>query len=97
MTSAEVRSLKAQSQKLKAAFKVGRAGLSPEFLRSVEEGLRRRELVKVKFEELKDQKKELAPVLAEKTSSELIWLIGNVAVLYRKKAEAQPEAGNALD
>lgn len=92
MTGSELRALKAEAQRLKASIKVGRNGLSPEFVRSVDEALRHRELIKVKFEELKDQKKELAAQLAEKTSSQLIWVIGNVAVLFRKKAEEREES-----
>jgi RNA-binding protein YhbY len=44
----------------------------------------------VKFDDFKDQKKELAPLLAEKTSSHLIHLVGNVAVLYRPKPPTEP-------
>jgi RNA-binding protein len=72
---------------MKATFKVGKAGLSPQFLQSVDEGLKHHELIKVKFDEFKDQKKELAPVLAEKTSSHLIMQVGNVVVLYRRKPD----------
>ena len=81
----EIRKLKATAQRLKATFKIGKSGLSPQFLQSIDEGLRHQELLKVKFDDFKDQKKELAPLLAEKTSSHLIHLVGNVAVLYRPK------------
>jgi RNA-binding protein len=53
-------------------------------LQSVRETLAHRELIKVKFDEFKDQRKTLAPELAEKTESRLVTLIGNVAVLYRQ-------------
>lgn len=88
LSNPEIRKLKAASQRLKATFKVGKAGLSPQFLKSLDEGLQHNELLKVKFEEFKDDKKTLAPQLAEKTSSHLLLLVGNVAVLYRKNAEA---------
>ena len=84
----EIRRLKAAAQRMKATFKVGKAGLSPQFLQSVDDGLKHHELIKVKFDEFKEQKKELAPVLAEKTSSHLVMQVGNVAVLYRQKTEA---------
>jgi RNA-binding protein len=90
----EIRKLKAAAQRMKATFKVGKAGLSPQFLQSIDEGLKHQELIKVKFDEFKEQKKELAPVLAERTSSHLIMQVGNVAVLYRKKPE--PAAADAL-
>ena len=85
LTNAELRRLKADAQRLKATFKIGRHGLSPEFLRSLDAAFLHHELIKVKFDEFKEEKKSLAPQLAEKTSSHLVWLIGNVAVLYRRK------------
>ena len=45
------------------------------------------ELVKVKFIDFKEQKKEMAPQLAERTGSHLIMRVGNVAVFYRKRSE----------
>ena len=70
-------------------LKVGKAGLSEPFLQSVRETLAHRELIKVKFDEFKDQKKTLAPQLAEKTESRLVTLIGNVAVLYRQNPDPE--------
>lgn len=85
----EIRKLKAAAQRMKATFKIGKAGLSPQFLQSVDEGLKHHELLKIKFDEFKEEKKQLAPVLAEKTSSHLIMQVGNVVVLYRNKAGTQ--------
>ena len=83
LTNPEIRKLKAQAQRLEATFKIGKAGLSDGFVKSVDEALAHHELVKVKFVEFKEEKKILAPVLAEKTSSQLIMQVGNVAVFYR--------------
>ncbi|EEF60904.1 protein of unknown function UPF0044 [Pedosphaera parvula Ellin514] len=69
-------------------LKVGKAGLSEAFLKSVDEALAHHELVKIKFADFKEEKKTLSPQLAEKTSSHLVMRVGNVVVLYRKKAEA---------
>ena len=91
--NAQLRELKAQAQRLKATLKVGKEGLSPQFLAALDEVLRCHQLVKVKFDEFKDQKKELAPQLAEKTGSHLITRVGNVVVLYRPKpmGEKRPQ------
>src|ERR1700740_675474 len=94
LTNAEIRQFKARAQHLEPIFKVGKAGLSEGFVKSVAAGLDLHELVKVKFVEFKEEKKTLAPELAEKTSSHLVMRVGNVAVLYRaKKKEAEPETG----
>jgi RNA-binding protein len=85
LTNPEIRKLKAQAQLLEPMFKVGKAGLSEAFVKSVIDGLAHRELVKVKFVEFKEEKHTLAPELAGKTCSHLIMRVGNVAVLYRAK------------
>ena len=84
LTTTQVAKLKGLAQRLDATLKIGKAGLSDAFLQTVRETLAHRELIKVKFDEFKDQKKTLAPQLAEKTESRLVTLIGNVAVLYRQ-------------
>ncbi len=83
MTNAEIRRLKAKAQLLEPMFKVGKAGLSESFLKSVGEALALHELVKVKFVEFKEDKKTLAPQLAENTGSQIIMRVGNVVVLHR--------------
>ena len=92
LSNAETRALKARAQRLKAMLKIGKDGLSPQFLAAVDETLKYHDLVKVKFDEFKEQKKELAPQLAEKTGSHLVTRVGNVAVLYRPRPEAVSEA-----
>jgi len=89
LSNAEIRGLKARAQRMKATVKVGKEGLSPAFLAALNDALAHAELVKVKFEHGKEEKKELAPQLAEKTESHLVTLLGNVAVLYRPKPKEE--------
>ena len=91
LSNAELRKHKAAAQRLKAMLKMGRQGLSPPFLQSVDEALKHHPLIKVKFDEFKDQRKTLAPQLAEKTGSHLVILVGNVVVLFRPKPEPPAE------
>jgi len=79
----QIRRLKAAAQHLEPILKIGKAGLSEAFIRSVNEALSQHELVKIKFVEFKELKKELAPQLAERTASHLIMRVGNVMVLHR--------------
>lgn len=92
LTNAEIRALKARAQRMDATFKVGREGLSAAFIAAVAEALQHRELLKVRFDEFKERKKELAPQLAERTGSRLIMRVGNVAVLYRPAPAAAASA-----
>ncbi len=89
LTNPEIRQLKARAQRLKSTVKVGKEGLSPAFIAALNEVLNHNELIKVKFEEFKEQKKELAPELASKTASHLVTRVGNVVVLYRPKPRVE--------
>jgi RNA-binding protein len=83
LANSEIRRLKGAAQLLEPILKIGKAGLSDGFVQSVNDALSQHELVKIKFVEFKDQKKELAPQLAERTASHLIMRVGNVMVLHR--------------
>ena len=93
LPNAQICALKAQAQRLKATLKIGKEGLSPQFLAALDDALNHHELVKVKFEDFKEQKRELAPQLAEKSSSHLVTRVGNVVVLYRSRPEEEKEQG----
>jgi len=97
LSNPEIRRLKAAAQHLNATFKIGKAGLSAEFICSLDEALEHNELIKVKFDEFKEQRKELAPLLAEKTSSHLIMQVGHVAVLFRRKRETQAQSPSPVN
>ena len=85
LSNSQIRDLKAQAQRLNASVKVGKQGLTPDFFTALDHALQHRELVKVKFDEFKEQKKELALQLAHKSGSHLVMRVGNVVVLYRPK------------
>ena len=85
LTNAQKRELKSRAQRLEPALKLGHAGASDAFLKSLDEALTAHELVKIRFTDFKEEKKTLAPQLAEKTGSELVMRVGNVVVLYRKR------------
>ena len=87
LTNAAKRDLKARAQRLDPAIRVGHAGVTDSFLQGLDEALNTHALVKVKFSDHKEEKKTLAPQIAEKTGSELIMRVGNVAVYYREKPE----------
>jgi RNA-binding protein len=87
------RTLKAQAQRLEAGLRMGKAGLSEEFITSVDRELSLHELVKVRFTDSQDQRHELADEIAKRTTSHVIQVVGHVAVVYRAKPTAdQKEA-----
>ena len=88
LSNPDKRALKSRAQHLEPMVKVGHAGVSDGFLRSLDAALLQHELVKIKFTDFKEQKHELAPQIAEKTGSEIVAQVGNVAVFYRAKPKA---------
>jgi RNA-binding protein len=85
LTKQEIRELKSRAQRLDAILKLGKAGLSDAFLKSLDQALTDHELVKVRLSDLKEQRKEIAPQLAAKSGSHLITLLGHVVVLFRRR------------
>lgn len=85
LNNARKRELKARAQHLEPQIKLGHNGVSEGFLKAFNEALAQHELVKLKFTDHKEEKKTLAPQIAEQTGSELIMRVGNVAVYYREK------------
>ena len=66
-------------------FQAGKNSLTPEFVKAVSEALEARELIKVSvLKNCADGPKELAAVLAERTRSQVVQVIGKKIVLYRE-------------
>lgn len=68
---------------------IGSAGLTDGVIGMTDTTLAAHELIKVKFNEYKDEKKDLTQDLASKTNSTLVRLIGNVAILYREAEDPE--------
>ena len=88
MTSKQRAYLKGLAMKLDPIFNVGKSSISPELTKGIDEALEARELIKVAvLKNCLDDPKEIAQVLAERTHSELVQVIGKKIVLYRESKE----------
>ncbi len=85
LSNAEIRRLKAAAQQLEPVVFLGKQGVTSDFVKSVDTALASRELIKLKFGAFKDERRELAAQIAAQTGSEVIMVVGHVAVLYRPK------------
>lgn len=92
-----MRELKSRAQLLKPAIRLGKAGLTPEFLVAFDEVLQRAGLVKLKFEDFKDERKTLSRQLAEQSGSRLVQQVGHTAVFYRSKGASAQRTESAGD
>ena len=85
MTSKQGAYLKSLAMKTDPIFNNGKGSLSPELVEGVRNALEARELVKVGvLQNCMDDPKELAEVLAERTRSHVVQVIGKKIVLYKE-------------
>lgn len=84
MTSKERSRLKGLAMDMDPIFQIGKAGLTPELTEAVSDALEKRELIKINVLKNCDEDiREMAEALAERSSSELVQVIGKKIVLFR--------------
>lgn len=83
-TSKQRAYLKSLAMDMDTILYVGKASLTPEVTQAVSEALEKRELIKLGVQKnCADDPKELAGIVAERTKSEVVQVIGKKIVLYR--------------
>lgn len=88
MTSKQRAYLKSLAMKLDPVFNVGKASITPEFTVAISEVLESRELVKIAvLKNCMDEPREIAEVLAERTHSHIVQVIGKKIVLYKESKD----------
>ena len=71
-------------------FQIGKSSLTPELTDAVGEALDKRELVKISvLQNCMDDPKEMAQILADRTHSEVVQVIGKKIVLYKQAKEEE--------
>ena len=85
LTSKQRKIFEKEAHDLQPVVIIGGNGVTEGVVNMVNTSLLAHELIKIKFNEFKDDKQELTQSICEKTDATLIRLIGNVAILYRKK------------
>jgi RNA-binding protein len=81
--------LRSQAHHLKPLVIIGRNGTNKRVIGSVDLALKDHELIKVKFGEFKEAKKEISAEIAQATKSELVGIIGNIAIFYRQHPQTE--------
>lgn len=82
------RYLKSLANQLKSTVYVGKEGISPALLQSIEDAYHNSELIKLKIERnCPVERKNLGPQLAEASASYLIQILGQTLLLYRPDPE----------
>ncbi|MCI8949485.1 MAG: ribosome assembly RNA-binding protein YhbY [Lachnospiraceae bacterium] len=84
MTSKQRSYLKGLAMNIDPIFQIGKSSLTPEITDAVDEALEARELIKITIlKSCMDDSSSIAEILAERTRSQLVQVIGRKIVLYR--------------
>ena len=89
LTSKQRKTLEKLAHDLQPVVIVGGAGVTDGVISMVDNSLAAHELIKVKFNEYKDEIRDLTTELCEKTDATLVRIIGFTVILFRKAEEEE--------
>ena len=85
MTSKQRAYLSSLANPMNPIFQIGKASLTPENVEAICQALDKRELIKVAvLKNCDDNPKEIANVIAERTHSEVVKVIGKKIILFKQ-------------
>ncbi|MEI6092798.1 MAG: YhbY family RNA-binding protein [bacterium] len=79
--------LRGLAHNLDPVILIGHEGFTPSIIKAVEKALADHELIKIKFNKFKEEKEELSLELENLTKSEMVGMIGNVAIFYKQNPD----------
>ena len=85
MTTKQRAYLKSLAMTMDPIFQIGKNSMTPELTNAVDEALAARELIKISvLKNCMDDPRALAEMVAERTHSQVVQVIGKKIVLYRE-------------
>lgn len=85
MTTKQRAYLKGLAMTMEPIFQIGKGSISPSLIAAISEALEARELIKISvLKNCADDPKELAQIVAERTRSQVVQVIGKKIVLYKE-------------
>ena len=85
ITSKQRKVLEKAAHSLEPVVIVGQNGVTDSLTEKVAQSLEAHELIKVKFNDFKDDKRELTENLCNACGALLVRIIGNIAILYKEQ------------
>lgn len=89
LTSKQRKSLEKIACSLSPVVIVGQNGVTKSLIEKTAQELEIHELIKVKFNDFKDDKRELTETICNECSALLVRIIGNVAILYKEQEDPE--------
>lgn len=91
LTSKQRSYLSGLAAKLDPVVHLGKLGTEDGFLKALDKALEDHELVKIRFIDFKDDRKNIAHELATELKAELVRVIGHTAVFYRQSKNPEKQ------
>ena len=89
LTSKQRKNLEKLAHDLQPVVIVGGAGVTDGVISMVDNSLAAHELIKIKFNEYKDEIRELTAEICEKTDATLVRIIGFTVILFREAEQEE--------
>ena len=88
MTTKQRAYLKGLAMTIEPIFQCGKSSVTPDFVKAVSEALEKRELIKISvLNNCADDPREIAQMVAERTRSQVVQVIGKKIVLYKESKD----------
>ena len=91
LTSKQKQNLKSLAHSLDPVIRIGKNGLTEQSLVTIEKALADHQLIKIKFLDFKDEKKNFIKSIEERTDAVLIEVIGNVVILFKENPDSEKQ------
>jgi len=91
LSGKERKYLKKLAHHLNPVVLIGKNGVTDEVIVKTDEAILSHELIKIRYIGHKSEKKQLSMDIATQTGSELVGMIGHIAILYRQHPEKEKQ------
>lgn len=91
LTSKQRKILEKFAHSLEPIVIIGGNGLTPQVIEMILKSLDAHELLKVKFNDFKDEKSQLTQEICTKTEATLVRIIGNIAIIFKQNKNPEKQ------
>ena len=91
LSSSERSFLRSQAHHLEPVVIIGKNGLTNGTIETVNKSLESRELIKIKFHELKDNKQTISDEIAASANCHVVGMIGHTVILFRQNPDPEKQ------
>jgi len=89
LTGTQKKYLRGLAHDLKPLIQIGKSGLADKVMAHIDQIFLDHELIKIKFNEFREEKKEMAVEIATRAHCEPVGIIGNIAIFYREHPDKE--------